>query len=197
MKENLRTTHYADGTSISLGSSTSTTVAYIYYPNNDASNVSNYGYLYNWYATMRGGASSFLNPSGVQGVCPNGWHVPSDAEWTQLTDYVSSQSQYWCANTSIYIVKALASATTDWSTDTGTCTIGNSPLNNNASGFGATPSGQYTGSYLFFATNATFWSATESSSTEAYRRNLSYSNQSVDQSTQVKYRGFSVRCIKD
>ena len=42
----------------------------------------------NWYAVMHGAASSSANPSGVQGICPAGWHMPSDAEWTQLTTYV-------------------------------------------------------------------------------------------------------------
>ena len=103
MKENLRTTHYADGTTIPLGTSTSTTTSYRYNPNNDANNVPTYGYLYNWTAVMNGAGSSIATPSGVQGVCPTGWHVPSDAEWTQLTDYVGSQSVYLCGNDSAYL----------------------------------------------------------------------------------------------
>ena len=102
MKENLRTIHYSNGTYIPLGSSTSTTTAYRYYPNNDQSNVSTYGYLYNWKAVMGDSSSSSRNPSGVLGICPIGWHVPSDSEWTRLTDYVSSQSQYVCGNYTIY-----------------------------------------------------------------------------------------------
>ena len=95
MKENLRTTKYADGTSISNGSTTSTTIAYWYYPNNDAFYKTTYGLLYNWKAVMGNSSSSSSNPSGVQGICPTGWHVPSDAEWTQLTDYVGSHSYFW------------------------------------------------------------------------------------------------------
>ena len=91
MKENLRTTKYADGISIALGSIPSTTIAYRYYPDNNSSNVNTYGYLYNWKAVMRNSSSSDANPSGVQGICPTGWHVPSDEEWKQLTNYVSSQ----------------------------------------------------------------------------------------------------------
>ena len=41
---------------------------------------------------MQGAASSISNPSGVQGVCPEGWHLPSDGEWTQLTDYLGGVS---------------------------------------------------------------------------------------------------------
>src|SRR5574344_1981957 len=50
-------------------------------------NYNTYGVLYNWPAAMNGAASSTTNPSGVQGECPDGWHLPSDAEWTELTDY--------------------------------------------------------------------------------------------------------------
>src|SRR5574344_54019 len=55
-------------------------------------NYNTYGVLYNWPAAMNGAASSTTNPSGVQGVCPTGWHVPSDAEWTELTDYLGGAS---------------------------------------------------------------------------------------------------------
>ena len=109
MAENLRTTRYADGTPIPLGTEASLDVAYRYYPNYNRANVSKYGYLYNWAAVMNGSASSEANPSGVQGICPDGWHVPSDAEWTELTNYVSSQSQYVCGDDTNYIAKALAS----------------------------------------------------------------------------------------
>lgn len=51
-------------------------------------NYRTYGVLYNWPAAVAGLKSSTANPSGVQGVCPKGWHLPSDAEWTQLTDYL-------------------------------------------------------------------------------------------------------------
>jgi uncharacterized protein (TIGR02145 family) len=56
------------------------------------SNYTTYGVLYNWPAAMAGSASSNANPSGVQGVCPAGWHLPSDAEWTELTDYLGGKS---------------------------------------------------------------------------------------------------------
>ena len=51
-----------------------------------------YGVLYNWPAAMGGSTSSSANPSGVQGACPDGWHLPSDAEWTTLTDYLGGTS---------------------------------------------------------------------------------------------------------
>ncbi|MDR2728373.1 MAG: hypothetical protein LBB56_04515, partial [Chitinispirillales bacterium] len=66
------------------GSGGNTGVCY----NSSSDNCSKYGRLYTWAEVMNGASSSLLNPSGVQGVCPVGWHVPSDAEWTILTDFV-------------------------------------------------------------------------------------------------------------
>ena len=79
MQQNLRTTHFADGTEIPVGGLNNHSGARRYAPN---SNLDTYGYLYNWDAALNGSASSSANPSGVQGVCPDGWHLPSDAEWT-------------------------------------------------------------------------------------------------------------------
>ena len=196
MKENLRTTKYADGTSISQGSSTSTTTAYWYYPNNDATNKPTYGLLYNWKAVMRNSSSSSANPSGVQGICPTGWHVPSDAEFTQLTDYVSSQSQYVCGSDNTYIAKALA-GTTGWSSSTGTCCVGNTPSQNNSTGFSALPAGAYDGSYYRFGINAYFWSAAEYDSSNAWLCRLSYSTAYVYRGNGSKTYGYSVRCLRD
>ena len=158
MKENLRTTHYADGTAIPIGTYAFSSGAYRYYPNNDASLVPTYGYLYNWTATMNGSASSSTNPSGVQGICPAGWHVPSKAEWNQLTDFVSSQVQYSCNGNNLIIAKALAS-TTGWNTSSALCAIGNNSNTNNATGFSAFPTGYYFNGSHFFGSTAYFWSA--------------------------------------
>lgn len=68
---------------------------YRYSPNLNSNLVASHGFLYNWTAVTRDKfATSTLNPSGIQGICPTGWHVPSDAEWTELTDYLSGNSQY-------------------------------------------------------------------------------------------------------
>ena len=82
--ENLRTTTYADGTGISevtdgVAWGELIVGARCDY-NNDASNVATYGRLYNWYAVVN-----------ARGLCPSGWHVPTDGEWTQLEDYITSQ----------------------------------------------------------------------------------------------------------
>lgn len=196
MKENLRTMCYANGTSIPLGTSTSTITSYRYNPNNNANNVPTYGYLYNWPAVMHGASSSSSNPSGVQGICPNGWHVPSEAEWTQLTNYVSGQSQYQCG--SRYIAKALAS-TTGWNSSTNNCAVGNNSSTNNATGFSALPAGYYTyGLYDDFGYDAYFWSATEDYVYGgAYYLVLGYDYANVDRCLNDKGSGVSVRCVRD
>ena len=196
MKENLRTTRYANGVNIPMGSTYSNTDPYRYAPDNNNSNVSTYGYLYNWAAVMNGDSSSFANPSGVQGICPNGWHVPSDAEWTQLTNYVGSQTQYRCDNSSVKIAKALAS-TTGWLSSDETCEVGNNPSTNNATGFSALPAGGYGGNYGNFGRNTRFWSATESDDGDAYYRMLANHEAFVYRNYYQKFFSTSVRCLRD
>ena len=193
MRENLRSTHYADGTAIAAGTTSSTTTAYYYPLQGDFT----YGYLYNWKAVMRNSSNSQSNPSGVQGVCPNGWHVPSDAEWDELQNYVSSQSHYLCNGDNNNVAKALA-AKTGWVSSTGTCTVGNIQVSNNATGFSALPAGHnYGGSYTNYGTAATFWSSTEAGSANTFDRSVDYSNAVFTRSNHPKGYGFSVRCLRD
>lgn len=202
MKENLKTTHYANGISIPMGSTYSYTAPYRYAPNDDSVNVSTYGYLYNWAAVMHGASSSSTNPSGVQGICPIGWHVPSDAEWTQLTNYVGSQIQYVCGGNANYIAKALAAAT-GWNSSTNTCAVGNDQSANDATGFSVLPAGYYgvvsdnSVDYALFCDYADFWSSTEGNDHIAYDRGLIFKNGIVGRYTGNKYDGFSVRCLRD
>jgi uncharacterized protein (TIGR02145 family) len=144
MRENLRTKRYFDGTLILAGEGPSTTTGYWYYPMNNGEYEATYGLLYNWPAVMHGASGSNANPSGVQGICPDGWHVPSDAECTQLLNYVNSQSQNVCGGIDGQIGRSLA-ATVGWDfSGLDTCTVGNSKLfANNATGFGALPAGFY------------------------------------------------------
>jgi len=200
MRENMRTKHYADGTAIPAGgSSTSNTAPYYYDYGGSGIPLSQRGYLYNWPAAMHGAASSATNPSHVQGICPNGWHLPSDAEWTQLTNYLSSQSEYTCGGNSNNIAKALASET-GWNTSTANYAVGNNQGTNNATGFSAVPAGYCIGSSFNFAgNNASFWSATQNASNpyNAYYRNLSFINAFVYRTSNVKSNGRSVRCLRD
>ena len=198
MRENVRTTHYADSTAIPAGDSISYTEPYRYVPNNNENNIYTYGYLYNWAAVMHGASASTANPSGVQGICPTGWHVPSDAEWTQLTNYVSSQSEYVCGSNNVSIAKSL-SATSGWQSSSNACSIGNVQSNNNATGFSVVPAGDYynNGTYGAFGYYAYFWNTTEQSGSNASIRFFGCYNTDVVINRDNKYVGYSVRCLKD
>lgn len=205
MASNLRTTRYADGTTIPLGETRSSTEPYRYAPGTYESNEENmvnvpaYGYLYNWAAVMHGAESSDVNPSGVQGICPNGWHVPSDAEWTQLTDYMKTRPEYMSSGNSNYIAKALA-ATWGWESSSDPDAVGYEPsTTNNATGFSALPAGYYDGHYDYFGSTAAFWSSTERGSYGARIRGLYYDDADVYRYDYYysKYYGCSVRCVRD
>lgn len=200
MKENLRTMHYADGTSISLGNgSVSSTTAYCYYPGNSSSNVATYGYLYNWKAVMRNSSSSNAVPSGVQGICPTGWHVPSNQEWTQLLDYVRSQSLYQCNGSASNIAKAISSTTSWGDSCDDVCAVGNNLSANNATGFSAVPAGTTinTGS-TSFRYAVFFWSATQEDSDCSFSCQYYYYDANVyNNNCKSKTRGLSVRCLKN
>lgn len=164
----------------------------------DAANKPNYGLLYNWPAAVREGMGSATNPSGVQGICPDGWHVPSDAEWTQLTSYCGGVSEYVCDSLGANVAKALA-AGYGWKSNDVECTVGNDLASNNATGFSALPAGFYPGTQASFGEYASFWSATESTEelSSAYDRSLYYGHATVARVVHHKYGGQSVRCVKD
>ena len=132
MAENLRTTKYADGTDIPLDT---VGVPFRYYPDGKATNVEKYGYFYNWEAVMNGELDTL--PGGVQGICPTGWHVPSDADWQELVDYVWTQIDPRSDNTP---AKALAS-TEGWNPSNNGGSPGYEPSKNNSMGFSALPAG--------------------------------------------------------
>jgi len=109
-KENLRTKTYADGNVI-VGPintaqnpsgqnthSTNNTSCY-YYSNNDSSTILERGLLYTWNAVMKGAGSSDNNPSGILGICPYGWHVPSSSEWCELENNLNPGIDVTCSNT--------------------------------------------------------------------------------------------------
>lgn len=141
-----------------------------------------YGVLYNWPAAMNEAKSSIDNPSGVQGVCPAGWHLPSDAEWTQLTDYLS-------INVAGGSLKS--SGTTFWDPpNTGA---------NNETGFSAFPGGYRNadGTFVSMGEDADFWSATEYNSSHAWFRNIHFNDNDVGRNKYPRQTGFAVRCVKD
>ncbi len=160
--------------------------------NNDEANCATYGGLYQWDEMMQ-----YTTTPDVQGICPTGWHLPVDAEWTTLTTYISNQAAYLCNSTSTYIAKSLA-ATTDWTTTTGTCFIGDNLAANNATRFSALPGGKKAngGAFDSLGSNGNFWSSTNGTSTGT-GWNLNNGFATVRYFQYAKDWGFSVRCIRD
>jgi len=140
-------------------------------------NYKQYGVLYNWTAAMNGESASSLVPSGVQGSCPAGWHLPSDAEWTMMTDYLGSSAGM------------KIKATIGWSSGNG----------ENISGFNALPGGRTleSGSFYGLYNYAYFWSSSLGGSSDANCRSLDHGNDRVDGGFVSRSFGFSVRCLKD
>ncbi len=174
-KENLKTTRYNDNSSIPYVTDQTTwggltTNAYCWY-NNDASTYNDiYGVLYNWYSVNTGK------------LCPTGWHVPTDAEWTVLTDYLGG--------TAVAGNKLKEAGTIHWLSING---------GTNESGFTALPGGvrNYAGSFYGINENGRWWSFTESSSTFSIYRGMDNDLSKVWNSTYNKMCGLSVRCLKN
>lgn len=183
MAENLR--YEGD---IPWGSIESGSTAYRYYPDNNKANVYKYGCLYNWWAIMDNASSSKANPSGVKGICPEGWHLPSNAEWDQLKDVMRH-------NDNDAVGAQLAGNADVWErTQHGA--IYDSPLFG-TSGFMVLPAGYFDEEYNGFGAYANFWSATESNSNYAYCYSIRHNSCGMGDSRTNKDEGFSVRCVKD
>lgn len=159
------------------------------------SNYTTYGVLYNWPAAMAGASSSSSNPSGVQGACPDGWHLPSDDEWKELEMYLGmSQSEAddlgWRGTDEGGKLKE--TGTTHWiSPNTGAT---------NESGFTALPGGRrgYYGTFSYIGGLGHWWSSTGHSSADAWYRRMrcDYSGVGRDYHGYGEL-GFSVRCVRD
>ena len=169
MAENLRTTKYNDGSSIPLVTENTswlnlTTPAYCWY-DNDISKKDIYGSLYNWYTVNRGN------------LCPAGWHIPTDVEWTVLSAYLGGES--------VAGGKLKETGTAHWDPNTDA---------SNESGFTALPGGMRGNGGAFFDLGyygGYWWSATESWCRILYCRSADISSLTDNNTT-----GFSVRCIK-
>ncbi len=167
MKENLKVTHAADGTEIE---------SFIY--KNDTSYLNIYGRLYTWNSAMNGTVEEL-----AQGICPDGWHIPSDEEVKEL-------------EMALGMTQAEADLTNTWRGST----VGTQLIVGGSSGFDAQLSGRRsnTGSYSFLGRVEYFWTSTESGSNYAWRRCLDKYDDKVGRyDTFPKTYGFSVRCVKD
>ncbi len=197
MKENLRVRRYNDNSEIKFDNSGGTSGnffgqtwsgltygAYTLYSNDSTttpSNLNKYGYLYNWYAVK---GISTTGSITYKNICPIGWHVPSDTDWTALTTYLGGESGASASG------KMKSIGTAYWNSPNTAAT--------NQSGFSVFPGGGRDNGGFFngIRTTAYFWSATEDD-TLAWYRGLGYEHDNVDRYTTFKSFGASVRCLKD
>ncbi len=180
MAENLKTTKYRNGDLIPHVMNNSdwanlSTGACCTYDNADHSAA--YGRLYNWYAV-----------SDIRNLAPSGWHIPTDAEWTILTDYLGGVD---VAGGKMKPAGVREYVTGEWrSPNTGAT---------NESGFTAFPAGYRLFNGMFFDVYATasWWSLSESVADSAWYRHLIHYQSSLDRCNYDKNMGFSVRCLKN
>ena len=175
--------------------STSIPYQYVYgYSGNDVTaakataNFATYGVLYNWTAAMNGNVSSSSNPSGVTGICPGGWHLPSDAEWCQMENTVEPGTDLSCS-------------ISGWrGTNTGnklkaTCEWGINDGATNTSHFTGLPGGIAWGAFSNIGITGEWYSATEVDVANSWRRELFAPG--IQRFSNPKEWGLSVRCVKD
>jgi uncharacterized protein (TIGR02145 family) len=181
MAENLKVMHYRNGDKIPLVIDRSvwktlTTGAYCNY-NNDVNNAGVYGNLYNWYAA-----------TDSRNLCPTDWHIPTDAEWKTLIDYLGGEN--------LAGGKMKETGTAHWTSPNGGA--------DNSSGFSALPGGfrssggpnegviyDQIGNYGFW------WSSTEGSNNQAWYRSINHGYPYTYRVNISKQYGFSIRCVRD
>lgn len=177
MAENLRTTKYRDGTSIPNVTddtewSNLSTPGYCWYDNDKQAYGNSYGALYNWHAVNTGN------------LCPAGWHVPSDAEFVTLTDYLGGEL--------LAGAKLNENDSTYW--------IGRDSVATNSTGFSARPGGyrnENIGNFALIKTHGFWWSSKNYSTTGGWMRSIEHQKSIFHRAQHSRQRGFSVRCLKD
>jgi uncharacterized protein (TIGR02145 family) len=149
-----------------------TTGAYCYYNNDSATYAATYGKLYNWYAV-----------NDPRGLAPEGWHVPTDFEWTTLSDCLGSQT------VAGGLMKEIG--TTHWTSPNYGAT--------NTSGFTGLPGGYRLsiGTFNQIGNYGFFWSSTENNTNTAWYDNLFFNNSPIYRGNNLKQVGYSVRCLRD
>ena len=176
MSENLNVNHFRNGDIISevktaiewIKAGENEQPAWCYY-HNDLSNGAKYGKLYNWYAV-----------NDPRGLAPEGWRVPTDAEWTELTYYLT-------INGHIEIEGNALKSRSKW------------VRGKDAYGWNGLPGGNrsYNGNFDFVGSRGVWWSSSEETKLDAWGRGLGHKSDPVYRSQGNKNFGFSVRCIKD
>jgi uncharacterized protein (TIGR02145 family) len=172
MAENLKTTRFNDGTDITFTPDATdwaglSIAGYCWYNNDSVA----YGALYNWYTASK------------SNICPSGWHVPTDEDWTILSNFVGGEN--------VAGEKLKEPGTTHWlTTDISTA---------NEAGFTALPGGYRfaEGTYGNIRRYGYWWSSTESSASQAFCMNILSTDSNFNRTSSSKNSGFSVRCLKD
>lgn len=186
IKSNLNVSKYSDGTPIPQVTDFTqwanlTTGAWCYY-NNDPAKGNIYGKLYNWYAVA--GIHNTASATNIQlrkKISPTGWHIPTDAEWTVLTD---------CLGGLNIAGGKMKSVVNLWQTPNNGAT--------NSSGFSGLP-GSYRYNNIFgsLGYDGFWWSSTESNISKVWFRSLLNGDDFCNRNQSGKNYGFSIRCVKD
>jgi uncharacterized protein (TIGR02145 family) len=190
MVENLKVTHYRNGDPITNITDNHqwfnlSTPAYCDYENTSGNSII-YGRIYNYFAV-----------ADNRKIAPVGWHVPTDAEWTILTDYLTNNG-YGNGGSGPAIAKSMASKS-GWTTFLQVGTTGNDQASNNSSGFSALPGGgRFTsGGFSDIGKSCYLWSSTAASLTSGWSRGINYNGSACGRGYYDNVRGLSVRCISD
>ena len=193
MKENLKVTHYRNGDGIPTNHTAIewvelTSGAYSFY-NNDPVNIIIFGNIYNYYAV-----------DDERGLCPEGWHVPSDDEWTSLAMYLDPSASPDAVGYQSEIAGGMLK-------ETGTIEDGDGYWHDpnegatNETGFsaraGGARNGTSTGHYLYMGTSNYYWTSTEYSSNDIWYRRLNKYSAGILRVHWDGGSGYSVRCIQD
>jgi len=162
-------------------------------------NYRTFGVLYNWPAAMNGQKSSNRVPSGVQGICPAGWHLPSDEEWFILEkhlglspeeSHVTSMRSSGSVGYKIQAPYGSYFQTEEWKG------CNSSGFNSLPGGYrNQTPSAEGFGFYL--NKNSYYQSCTEADSLSSFNRIIVYLQFGIGRFPMEKFKGYSVRCVRD
>jgi uncharacterized protein (TIGR02145 family) len=204
-KTNLRVRKYNDGTEIRFDASGTSTGgsshtwsgtgleygAYSIHAHDSVStpsNLTSYGYLYNWYASK---GISTTGSTTYKNLCPTGYHVPTDSDWNKLVKFIDSGADTSSTNSTQSTTAGTKLKKNDalWATNTGTDDYG----------FSVLPGGYRNsdGSFYSIRDFAFFWSATEYDYSLAWNRYLGGNDGNVNRSGTNKSVGASVRCLRD
>jgi uncharacterized protein (TIGR02145 family)/prepilin-type N-terminal cleavage/methylation domain-containing protein len=189
MSENLNIGTRIDG----VTTSTDNDIIEKYCYGNLESNCDIYGGMYQWNEAMQ-----YVTTAGTKGICPDGWHVPSQNDWTGLQTTINSNPNYRCNGVSNYISKSMA-AVSGWLTSTNNCAVGYNQPANNYSGFNVISVGYRTydiGSFGGHGYDTYIWTSTENGA-NAFDIPFFYSSYAFGFVSHPKAYGWSIRCIKN